>query len=279
MIVAHDTTVGWIAEACGGRITAGDPAMTIDTVTTDSRELGGKNLFIPLVGGRFDGHDYIRGLTEGGRLRAYLTMRAGHTDHAALHGVAEVMCDDTLGALGTLAARHRDAIDPGVIAITGTNGKTTTKELVFAILNSRRRCLKNEKNYNNEIGVPGTLLALRTGHEIAVIEMGMNHPGELDRLSRIARPDLAVITNVGEGHLEFLGSVENVARAKSEIMSGMKAGATLLVNRDMQCFDLVMGTARDAGLSTTTFGLSKDAQVRPDSFRLAPGSVGVVFGG
>ncbi len=279
MIVDCATTVGRIAEASRGRITSGDPGMVIETITTDSREIGANGLFIPLVGEKFDGHDYIRPLSENNSIRSYLTMRAGFTDIASRRGIAEIMCEDTLEALGSIAARHRDETDPIVIGITGTNGKTTTKELVYAILGSRWNCLRNVKNYNNEIGVPVTLLGLRAEHEMAVIEMGMNHPGELDRLSRIAKPDLALITNVGEGHLEFLGTVENVASAKSEIMHGMKPGSKLLINRDMNCLDIIMERARKTDLVVKSFGLSGKADIRPDSYRLYRDSLSVGFRG
>jgi len=279
VIVDCATTVGRIAEAAGGRITSGDPAAEIGTITTDSREIGAKGLFIPLVGERYDGHDFIRPLSESRSIRSYLTMKPGFTDTAARLGIAEILCDDTLRALGSIAARHRDEIDPTVVGITGTNGKTTTKELVYAILGSKWNCLKNEKNYNNEIGVPMTLLGLSAGHRMAVIEMGMNHPGELDRLSKIAKPDLALITNVGEGHLEFLGSVENVASAKSEIMHGMKPGSMLIINRDMAFLDIVMERARKSDLVVKSFGLSEKADVRPDSYRLYRDSLSVTFRG
>jgi UDP-N-acetylmuramoyl-tripeptide--D-alanyl-D-alanine ligase len=269
--------VGKIAEACRGRITTGDAGATIDTVTTDSRELGANNLFIPLIGEKFDGHDFIRPLSENKSIRSYLTMREGFTDIAARSGISEIQCDDTLKALGAIAGRHRDRIDPKVIGITGTNGKTTTKELVYAILSARWSCLKNVKNYNNEIGVPVTLLGLAESHEMAVIEMGMNHPGELDRLSRIVKPDVALITNVGQGHLEFMGSMENVAGAKSEIMHGMKPGSKLLVNRETDFMDIIMEKARKVDLVVTTFGLSEKADIRPDSYRLYRDSISVVY--
>lgn len=277
MIVDYATTVGRIAEASRGRITSGDPATAIRTITTDSREIGPQSLFIPLVGEKFDGHDFIRPLSETSRIRSYLTMRSGYTEDAARRGIAEIICEDTLRALGSIAARHRDEIDPELVGITGTNGKTTTKELVYAVLSSRWNCLKNVKNYNNEIGVPMTLLALNGEHDMAVIEMGMNHPGEIERLSRIAKPDLAVITNAGAGHLEFLGSVENVARAKAEIMDGMKPGSKLLVNRDTECLDIIMEKARAMDLVVKSFGLSEKADIRPDAYRLYRDSLTVTF--
>jgi UDP-N-acetylmuramoyl-tripeptide--D-alanyl-D-alanine ligase len=279
MIVEYTSTVERIAAACGGRVTTGSGRTVIESVTTDSRELGRNSLFVPLVGEKFDGHDFIAALSEKGSIRSYLSMKEGFTETAGRTGVAEILCADTLAALGSMAAAHRDALDPVVIGITGTNGKTTTKELVYAILSARRKCLKNVKNYNNEIGVPMTLLGLDGTHEMAVIEMGMNHAGELDRLSRIAKPDLSLITNVGEGHLEYLGSVENVALAKSEIMNGMRPGSTVIINRDMACFDLVKRMARKTDLVVKTFGLTDAADVYPDSYRLDRESLSVSYGG
>jgi UDP-N-acetylmuramoyl-tripeptide--D-alanyl-D-alanine ligase len=279
MIVEYTSTVERIAAACGGRVSTGSGRTVIESVTTDSRELGRNSLFVPLVGEKFDGHDFIVALSEKGSISSYLSMKEGFTGTAGRTGVAEILCADTLAALGSMAAAHRDDLDPVVVGITGTNGKTTTKELVYAILSARRKCLKNVKNYNNEIGVPMTLLGLDGTHEMAIIEMGMNHAGELDRLSRIAKPDLSLVTNVGEGHLEYLGSVENVALAKSEIMNGMKPGSTVIINRDMACFDLVKRMARKTDLVVKTFGLTDAADVYPDSYRLDRESLSVVYEG
>ena len=279
MIVDHMTTVGNIARHCLGTITCGDPSRIIETITTDSRELKGKNFFIPLVGEKFDGHDFIRPLSENKRIESFLTMKEGYTHIAAGNNIAEIRCADTLKALGEIAGHHRETVAPQVIAITGTNGKTTTKDLVYSVLSGQRQCLKSQKNYNNEIGVPMTLLGLKESHEFAIIEMGMNHAGELERLSRIARPDLALITNVGEGHLEFLGSMENVARAKSEIIRGMEKGAKLLVNGDMDFLHIILQEAHRKGLSVKTFGLSPSADIRLDSYKLFSDRTSVVFEG
>jgi UDP-N-acetylmuramoyl-tripeptide--D-alanyl-D-alanine ligase len=278
-MVDHTTTVGRIASLAGGSVTCGDPAAVIETVTTDSRELGKNNLFIPLIGEKYDGHSFIAPLSESGSIRSYLTMREGYTDIAMKNEVSEIRCSDTLAALSSIASRHRDLMNAKVVGITGSNGKTTTKELVYAVLNTQKKCLKNQKNYNNEIGVPMTLLGLQIQHDIAVIEMGMNHAGEIDRLSRIVKPDIALITNVGEGHLGFLGSMENVARAKSEIMHGMSDGSLLLANRETNCLDVIVREASLRGLTVKTYGLSADADIRPASYRLSGGRTAVLYKG
>jgi len=279
MIAKVSMTVGDIARACGGTLTAGDPEATIENISSDSRELGDRSLFIPLVGEHFDGHDFIPKLVSEGKISAFLSMIDDHTALAARSGVTSIECADTLKALGAIAAGHRQSLGLTVVAITGTNGKTTTKELLAGILGMGKALLKSEKNYNNEIGVPFTLLNAKPEHRVAVIEMGMNHSGELDRLTRIAMPDISVITNVGQGHLEFLGDVENVALAKSEIMHGMKAGSTVIINRETECYDILEQKAQQMGLAVRTFGLAEGADYRPDSYRLLPDRIEFVFRG
>lgn len=268
MKIEFATTAGGIAGMSGGRLAAGSADTVVTTITTDSRELGERSFFIPLAGEKFDGHDYIEALANGGKIVGFLSARESDRDIAERTGTACVLCADTLKAFGSMGSRRRDEINPTVIGVTGTNGKTTTKELIWSVLEKKYPVLKNEKNYNNEVGVPYTLLHLDKRYEMAVIEMGMNHPGEIERLSLMAKPDVAVITNAGEGHLEFLGSVENVARAKSEILAGMKPGSTLFLNRDTRQFDLLCGAARDKEMNVVTFGISDSANIRPDEYVL-----------
>ena len=197
-------TAGEIAVVTGGRIICGNDSIAVTDVTTDSREPAG--LYIPIIGEKFDGHDFIEGLCRSGSVACSMTMRPGYEDVAASTGTGLILCDDTLRALGALGRHHREKYSPLMVGVTGTNGKTTTKELVHAALSSAFETHKNEKNYNNEIGVPFTLMQLEEKHGAAVIEMGMNHTGEIERLSRIVMPDMGVITSIGAGHLEFLGA-------------------------------------------------------------------------
>ena len=273
------TTSGEVAAITGGKIISGSADVLLETVTTDSRELGENNLFIPIAGEKFDGHDFIPELMSSGRVSCSLTMKEGFEHAAPDSGCALIKCDDTLAALGRIAKFHRDKFSPLTIGITGTNGKTTTKELVYSALSAKYNTLRNVKNYNNEIGVPFTLLRIEAVHEAAVIEMGMNHKGEIERLSNLVRPDIAVITNVGAGHLEFLGTVENVANAKSEILSGMKRGSTLIANRDTECFHIIEKLASEHGVRLVTFGIERGADVRPESFNLTRSSVAVTYRG
>ncbi len=273
------TTAGEVAAITGGRLISGTDELVLETITTDSRELGGNNLFIPIVGEKFDGHDFIPELFKADKISCSLTMKEGFETAASDSGKTLIKCDDTLAALGKIAKFHRNRFSPLTLGITGTNGKTTTKELIYSVLSAKYKTLRNTKNYNNEIGVPFTLLQMEASHEAAVIEMGMNHTGEIERLSNIVQPDIAVITNVGAGHLEFLGSVENVANAKSEILSGMKRGSTLIANRETECFHIIEKHASEHGVNLLTFGLEAGADFRPDSFKLTRESVSVTYRG
>ncbi|HPQ52681.1 MAG TPA: UDP-N-acetylmuramoyl-tripeptide--D-alanyl-D-alanine ligase [Spirochaetota bacterium] len=277
MKVDFATTMGALAAMSGGTLVQGSADTRIATVSTDSRELGQDCVFIPIAGEKFNGHDFLESLIRDKQIAGYLThemIPSGNNKETAV-----ITCADTLRALGNIASAHRNAVDPTVIGITGTNGKTTTKELLWTILSAQYRCLKNEKNYNNEIGLPFTLLQLEATHEMAVVEMGMNHHGEIDRLTAIARPDMAVITNVGEGHIEFLGGIEGVARAKSEIMNAMAEGSVVFINRDTECYDFLHSRAMEKNLRVVTFGIHGGADLVPDSYQLTAESVTVTVKG
>ncbi len=270
MIAEYKSTAGAVADIVGGRLAAGGRETIIERIVSDSRELSGRGcLFVPIRGEKFDGHDYIEKAFEGGAVSAALSMTEGYEQAAARNGAALINCGDTLAALGLVAAAHRLEMKAVVAGVTGTNGKTTVKEMLHHILSPKYSCFKNEKNYNNEIGVPFTILGLRPSHEKAVIEMGMNHPGEIERLSKIARPDVAVITGVGEGHLEYLGSVRNVALAKSEIFMGMRPDSLAVVNADNEFFNLLEERACEYGVKVTGFGLER-GDIVPDSYQISP---------
>lgn len=216
---------GW----CGAEFdeTAGD--VPVAGVSTDTRTLQPGRLFVPLAGDRFDGHDYVEAARQAGAAAAlWARSRPAPEDP----GLPLLMVDDTLAALQRLAAGYLAVLNAKVLAITGSNGKTTTKDLVASVLATRYRVVKTEGNLNNHIGLPLTILRAAPDTEMLVLEMGMSGRGEISLLSRIARPDLAVITNVGEAHLLQLGSRRNIARAKLEIVEGLKPGGVLIVNGD-----------------------------------------------
>ncbi|MCP3661205.1 MAG: UDP-N-acetylmuramoyl-tripeptide--D-alanyl-D-alanine ligase [Gammaproteobacteria bacterium] len=183
------------------------------SVSTDSRSVRPGQLFVALQGPTFDGHGYLPQVAEKGAVAAMVSRDTGGD-------LPRLLVTDTLEGMGEMAGYWRQASSARLVAITGSNGKTTVKEMLASILAQNGSVLATAGNLNNEIGMPKTLLRLQD-HDFAVIEMGANHPGEIDYLSRIARPQVAVITNVGRAHLEGFGSIEGVARAKGEIINGL----------------------------------------------------------
>jgi UDP-N-acetylmuramoyl-tripeptide--D-alanyl-D-alanine ligase len=223
----------FVAQATGARVSGADgAAVDFSIVGTDSRSVKPGQLFVALHGERFDGNDFIEDVIACGA--AGIVCDEGRA--LARPGVVFFEVRDTLRALGDLAAAHRRGFDVPVVAITGSNGKTTTKNLLRSILATAMggpdRVLATEGNLNNLIGMPLTLLALAPRHRAAIVEMGMNAFGEIARLTEIAAPTLGLITCVAPAHLEGLGSIEGVARAKGELFAGLAPTATAVVNCD-----------------------------------------------
>jgi len=208
------------------------------TVIIDSRSQVPNSLFVPLVGERFDAHDYLLQAIDNGAL-ATLWQRGKSLPQGMPPGFPILYVEDSLKALQDLAHIYRKAVDPTVIAITGSNGKTTTKDMMASTLAAHYKLHKTEGNLNNHIGVPLTLLAMPEDCEICIVEMGMNHFGEIALLSRIAEPNIGIITNIGESHIEFLGSREGIAKAKSEIIEGMHPGDLLVIDGDERLLEAV----------------------------------------
>lgn len=222
-------TVAEIVAAVGGELLGSfDRNATITEVDTDSRKMHQGSLFVPLCGENFDGHTYLHQALCDGALGC-LTQRPVEERRSDRFYIKVA---DTTAALGDLARFYRSKFDVKVIGITGSVGKTTTKDMIAAVLSQKYKVLKTQGNFNNNIGVPKTLFGLDSSHEIAVVEMGMNHKGEIDYLTHIAQPDVAVITNVGDAHIENLGSRENTLRAKAEIFNGLKPGGMAVLNGD-----------------------------------------------
>ena len=229
-------TVREICAAVGGTLLQGEGDALITGVTTDSRAVSAGQLFIPLTGERFDGHAYIDvALTAGAA--GCLTAR---TPETLLPGKTYVQVADTRLALAALAAWYRSRFDLPVVQITGSAGKTTTKEMVAAVLSQRYDTLKTQANFNNDIGTPLTLLGLAPHHQAAVIETGMNHFGEIRYLGAMVRPDIAVITNVGDAHIENLGNTrQGILRAKCEIFENLTPEGIAVLNGDDELLNTV----------------------------------------
>jgi UDP-N-acetylmuramoyl-tripeptide--D-alanyl-D-alanine ligase len=211
------------ARIVNGKLRGIDAVFT--AVTTDSRAIDQGDLFIAIPGENFDGHNFV---PEAGQKGAAGAIVSSPIDTE----LAQIEVPDTTRALGELASQWRSRFDIPVLAITGSNGKTTVTAMTASILNHRGNCLSPERSFNNQWGVPLTLLRLKSGHDFAVIEMGTNHMGEIDYLSKITRPTVAVITNVASAHLEGLNSLEQIAEAKAEIFSGLNESGAAVINID-----------------------------------------------
>lgn len=248
-------TLSSAAQAIGAEFQGPDAAFA--GVTSDSRAIAAGHLFVAIQGEHFDGHDFVVGAIEKGAAGALV-----NREFAALHpGLPLIVAADTRLALGALAAAWRARFNIPLIGVTGSNGKTTVKEMCAAILRTQGGAvLATEGNLNNDIGLPLTLLKLRDTHTAAVIEMGMNHLGEIDYLTHLAMPTVAVITNAQRAHLEGLGTVQEVALAKGEIFAGLGADGIAVFNADDAQAELWHTLAQ--GCLQLTFGLEQAADVR-----------------
>ena len=243
-------TVREIAAATGGRIT-GNPDKRVSGVSTDSRTVTPGRLFVPLKGERFDGHDYLPEVFAK-RIGVSLVEESREQALALPEDAAVVVVPDTLRALGDLAAYYRRRFSIPVVGITGSNGKTTTKEMLAAILELSGKGLKTSGNLNNLIGLPQMVFQLGRNHQWAIFEMGMSEPGEIDRLAEIAAPEVGVITNAFPAHLASMGSIEAVARAKGELFLRLAIGGSAVFNADDP---LISHCPSPAGVRRRSFGL------------------------
>jgi UDP-N-acetylmuramoyl-tripeptide--D-alanyl-D-alanine ligase len=251
-------TIADIAGAIGGRLLCGDGGASVSGISIDTRTITAGELYFAIRGDRFDGHDFVDAALAAGASGAVVGRRLGHLPPAAVAGRALIVVPDTTGALQRLARWVRRQSGARVVAVTGSAGKTTTKDVAAAFLGLRHRVMRSSGNLNNHIGLPLSLLDLRHGAEVAVVELGMNHAGEISRLVAIAEPDVRVWTNVAEVHLEFFSSIDAIADAKAEILERATATTALVANADDP---RVM--ARAAGFAGTlvTFGSGQGATV------------------
>ncbi|MGG1553120.1 UDP-N-acetylmuramoyl-tripeptide--D-alanyl-D-alanine ligase [Paenibacillus ferrarius] len=240
-------TLAHIAAMIHSEVSGTAQEVRITGVSTDTRSIQAGSLFVPLIGERFDAHDYVGEAMQKGA--AAVLWQADHGDGPA--GIPHIVVTDTLLALQQLAKAYKNELAVKVIGITGSNGKTTTKDLVAAVLGSTYAVHKTKGNLNNHIGLPLTLLALEETTPFAVVEMGMSGRGEIALLSQLAEPDAAIITMIGESHMLQLGSREEIARAKAEIVAGLKPGGLLVYNGDEPLIAMAL-TERSAGGTTVT---------------------------
>lgn len=256
-----DYTLKDVAYAMGGRLAQGDPDQRVSSVVIDSRVAVPDALFFALPGERVDGHDFLVDAAAGGCCGAVVS-RVPVPGQGLPAQFGLIVVDDVLEGLGAFAGRHRMSIDPTVVGVTGSAGKTTTKDMTAAVLTAGFKVIATSGNRNNEIGLPLTLLEMTPEHQIAVVEMAMRGPGEIAALSRIACPDVGIITNIGYAHVGLLGSKENIAAAKAELIEALPPDGFAVLNGDdalvRRMAGLVLGRA-------WLYGLSEECSVRAES--------------
>ena len=252
-----ELTLKQAAEDCRGTLTPEQAEGMITGVQIDSRRVKPGDLFVAIKGEKSDGHDFIG-------MAASLGASAALVQRPVKAAIPTILVPDTIKAYGDLAAARRERMGMTVIGITGSVGKTTTKEMIAAVLETTYRTEKTAANFNNGLGLPVTVLGLQPDCEAAVLEMGMNHFGELSVLTRIAQPDIAVITNIGTMHIENLGSREGILRAKLELLEGLRPGGTVFFNGD----DDLLRTVRET-YHAKCFGVSPDCDVRAEDIRMS----------
>jgi UDP-N-acetylmuramoyl-tripeptide--D-alanyl-D-alanine ligase len=260
-----------ILRATGGDLVCGDKGLVFAGVAIDSRTIKPDELFVAIAGANHDAHSFVVAVQKSGG-RGFIVEKAKVADlgidASGKNAPLVVAVEDSTKALGSLAAFHRKRLKAKVLGITGSNGKTTTKEMAAAVLARRFAVHKNTGNLNNHIGVPLTLLGLVPEHEWAVVEMGMNHPGEIRYLAGLAAPDAGLVTNVGPGHLEGVGSIEGVAAAKQELLETMENGFAIL-NADDPRVAAMAGVFGKKG-SVFYFGVNNPAHMMAQNLRHAP---------
>lgn len=244
-------TLEEIVKATGGKPIGESFCDEIVGISTDSRSIEQGNLFIPLIGENFDGHDYIGSAFERG---AVLSLAERKTEN--FPGKPLIVVENTLKALQDLASYYRGKFSIPFVGITGSVGKTSTKEMVSAVLGQKFNVLRNEGNLNNEIGLPLTVFKLEQGHEAAVLEMGMSGFGEISVLTSIVKPRVGIITNIGISHIEKLGSRQNILKAKLELLEGMTPDDLLIINGDDVMLSGVKGLLSQR---TVSYGLEEGA--------------------
>jgi UDP-N-acetylmuramoyl-tripeptide--D-alanyl-D-alanine ligase len=218
-----------IAQFAGASLSSGDANIVVQKISTDSRTLKPGELFVALRGENFDGHNFVESVAKSGAAGAIVE---SNWKGKVPENFALLRAKDTLQAYQQLAAKYRRSLRLNVIAITGSNGKTSTKDFAAAVLARRVRVTKTEGNFNNHVGLPRTMLEASLGDEVAVWEIGMNHPGEIAALAKLAAPDVAIITNIGVAHIEFMGSRERIAEEKGALAEAVGGDGTVILNAD-----------------------------------------------
>ncbi|MCP4627162.1 MAG: UDP-N-acetylmuramoyl-tripeptide--D-alanyl-D-alanine ligase [bacterium] len=251
-----------ILEATGGELLSGKLQHPFSKVYIDSRKIVHDGVFVAIIGDVHDGHAFVPDIVEQGVRGLVIDREKAENYPVAAWKAKAVTCiavADTTRALGDMAAFNRRRSKARVVGITGSNGKTTTRQMTTAVVSQQYNTLATAGNFNNEIGLPLTLLNLEPAHQVAVVELGTNNPGEIARLAAICTPDIGVITNIGPAHLEGLGSIEGVAKEKGSLLDGLRTTGTAVLNADDR---RILQLARQSRREIVLYGLSADAAVR-----------------
>ena len=265
------SSIAWktpdILEATQGTILHGDDRLSFSGISIDSRTIKENELFIAIKGDVHDGHNFLREISDKEIRGIMINKDMAKSVNLNEYKTKEMVCisvSDTFKALGDLAFYKRKNSDVSVVGITGSNGKTSTREMIVSIVSQRLNILSTSGNFNNEIGLPLTLLKLNDFHEWAILELAMNRPGEIKRLAEICLPDIGLITNIGPAHLEGLGSIEGVMNAKGELLEALKPNGTAILNADDP---LTPKLAKKTPANILLFGLSEDSQIKAEKFK------------
>jgi len=261
-----------LLKATGGKLVLKGNVDSFPAVSIDSRAISKGCVFIAIKGNNFDGHDFIPEALKNGASCVICNLSYGVCDKIAVRGATYIHVKDTVSALGDIAYFHRKRFSMPVIALTGSNGKTTTKEMISKVLSVGLSVLKNEGTQNNHIGVPMSLLNLNKGHRLAVLELGTNHPGEIAYLAKMCCADIGVITNVGPSHLEFLVDLQGVLEEKHSLVSSLDNPSIAVFNGDDVLLKRRLSSPRKGQLRVS-FGMDKACDYRCNSVRLKNNSI------
>ena len=251
-------TIGEILSATGGQLLQGYEESIVTNICTDSRIVNMGDLFIPIVGEKFDGHQYIEDSIRAGAASVIVSNKQKIKDKYV--NIIEV--ENSKRAYLDIASWYRKKFVIPFVGVVGSVGKTSTKDMIACALGNVERVLKTSGNFNNDIGVPKTILSIDKSHDVAIIEMGMNHKGEISRLTNVVRPNYVVISNIGVSHIENLGSKVNILRAKLEVLEGMQPNGVVFINNDD---DMLNGVIDKIDFEVVTYGIKRDAKYRAEN--------------
>ena len=250
-------TIEQLGAVIGAEVEPGgcDLSVTVTGVSTDTRSLQPGDCFVAIAGPNHDGHDHIGGAIDKGAVCVIASKKTAN------ERTCQLIVADTIKAMGVFAKWYRDGLDAKVIAITGSAGKTTTRHILHHVLSQHYRCHQSPKSFNNNIGLPLTLLAAEDEHDVVIVEIGANNPGEIAELTEIAQPDIAIVTNVGKAHLEGFGTLDTIVKEKAAISRGLTKTGKFIINGDHE--DLVEH-CKELGIDFTTFGTVAGCDIRAE---------------